>query len=177
MDAGGVAEREPHICAGRQSCQRRERPDCIGAQAASETRLESRVKHPCYDPDRYGGENHVKYRLVDLIPPSECIVRAQVEYSVGAQRGRRSIIQVEEPDRAVNQRESHRYQRVHRAHGEPVERELHSLIGGLGYLPEDIERGQNGQRYSQNRALVITVSEQHLAPLGFLASRRSSADG
>ena len=84
-------------------------------------------------PRRYArghcGEDNADVEVVDLVAPLQGLLRAQIEDAVSAQSGGRAVVQVKEPDRAVNDGEPHREQGVHGPDRQAVERKLQGLVG------------------------------------------------
>ena len=96
------------------------------------------MKRPgCYSSS-HSREHDIYNWLVDLIAPAKCIEGTQVKYAVSAQCGGSAVIEVEKPDRAVNQRVAGCNQGIHRTHSQSVERELKCLVRGLCNFPDDV---------------------------------------
>ena len=81
----------------------------------------------------------------------------QVEDAVCAHRGSGAVVEIEEPYGAVDEGEAQGEKRVHRANRQAVERELHGLIGRLGYLPDHVGSGYCGQGRRKDPASAFTV--------------------
>ena len=75
-------------------------------------------------------EDHVHYRCVDLVLAAQRLAGTEVEDAVRADRGGRSVVEIEEPDRAVDKCEADREEGVDRADGETVEGELQAPVSG-----------------------------------------------
>ena len=104
------------------------------------------------DPGSYsrsdGGEDNIDVEVVGLEPVSVPL-RPQIEDAVSAQGGGGAVIEVKEPDCAVDQGEADGQKGVHRAHRQAVEGELERLLTGLVDLPSDIAGDHNRQRHGQ----------------------------
>ena len=107
------------------------------------------VECPGDDTGGHRGVEDVHEYVVHRIQPAEGLLRPQVEYAVCAQRSRRSIVQIEEPDGAIDQSKPHRQQGVHRPHRQAVEGKLQGLVGRLADLPTDVSRGGCCEYYCQ----------------------------
>ena len=108
---------------------------------------------------RHHAGNHCRKQCVDhgvlhLVQAPNCLLGAQVEDPVGPDGSRGAVVEVKEPDGAVNKGEAHGKQRVHRADGEAVKRKLHRLGGGLGDLPRKVRDDQCCQDNCQDVALA-----------------------
>ena len=107
--------------------------------------------------------------------PRHDVVGAQVEYPVGPEGCGRAVVQVEEPDGAIDQREPHCQQRVDRANGQAVERELQRLFRGLADLPADVGHSQSkegGVEKAARRLQPCRQASVHATPRHRLRRRR-----
>ena len=112
----------------------------IGFTSRSKAGVHAFVEGPGHDAGGHCGVEDVHEYVVDRVQPAEGLLRPQVENAVCAQRRRRSIVQIEEPDGAIDQSKPHRQQGVHRPHGQAVEGKLQGLVGRLADLPTDVGR-------------------------------------
>ena len=87
-------------------------------------------------------------------------MRPQVEDAVRAERSRRAKIEIEEPDRTVDEGKPHGQHGVYGPNGQAVERELHSLFGRLADLPADIGRSSCCEYYCQEVIQADTLCNQ-----------------
>ena len=104
-------------------------------------------------------------------------MRPNVEDAVGAYSSGGAVVQVEEPDGAVHQREPYGKQSVNRSDGQPVEGELGGLLGGLGYLPDDIGHRHRCQCDGQEPTRTGTAYNQAAPQEHFNRKVLEYADG
>ena len=88
-------------------------------------REEDLVERPCNHAGNNGGKQHVDHGVLHLVQAANRLFRTQIEDPVRPDGGRGAIVEVKEPDGAVDEGKAHGQQRVYRAHGEAVERKLH----------------------------------------------------
>ena len=94
------------------------------------------------------------------MPPPQELLGPHVENSVRAQGGGGAVVEVEEPDSAVDDGEPHRQQGVHGADRQAVKSELEGLFRGLAYFPRDVGRDDGDQKGCQNPAPVSKSVKQ-----------------
>ena len=132
-----------------------------------ETVAEARVERPRDNAGHDDGEDEVYVQLVDLVLAADHVVGAEVEDPVGAQGRGCAVVQVEEPDGAVDQGEAHGQERVDRADGEAVEGELQRLLRGLADLPADVPHCQGkegGVEKAARRVQACRQASVHATP-------------
>ena len=121
------------------------------------------VEGPRDHSGSHGGK-HGGHIGVGVVVAAEAVLRPEVEDAVSAYGGGGPVVEVEEPNGAVDDGEAHREEGVDCAYGQAVEGELHGLIGGLGDLPGEIRDYGYGQRRRQDSAMVITTGKQTAPP-------------
>jgi len=62
------------------------------------------AERPGDDPGNHGREDDVDEVIVDVVTTAQEVLRSQIEDAVSPQRRGGSVVQVEEPDRAVDER-------------------------------------------------------------------------
>ena len=161
------------------ACSRRKRPHTRAhegwAEAGAKPVIESGMKHPSGDSCSHCGKHDVNVRAVYRVQSTKGFLRPQVENAVSAKGSCGAIVQIEKSDGTVSDGtvedgKSHRQQRVHRAHRQPVERELQGLVGGLADFPPDVRRHQGSQHDRKGPPLAYKIAKQ-LNPLTMLRYR------
>ena len=122
--------------------------------------VKGHVERPSNDAGNDCGKKDIDEGIIYVVSTAEYVLRSQVEDAVGAQSSGRAVVQVKEPNRAVDQGEAHGEQCVHGAHGQAVERELQGLGRGLDNLPAEVCDDGGGQNRCQRSALVLAISQQ-----------------
>ena len=102
------------------------------------------VQRPRDHSGGHGGK-HSGHVGVGVVLAAEAVLRPEIEDAVCAYGGRCAVVEIEEPNGAVDDREAHREKRVHGPHGQTVEGELYGLVGRLSDLPGDIGDYRCGQ--------------------------------
>ena len=112
------------------------------------------MQGPGDDASGQRGKDDIDVEVVDIVAP-DAFVSTQVEDAVGAERGGCSVIQIKEPDGAVDEGETHRQQGIDGADSQAVEGKLQGLVGGLADLPADVRCDREGQDNRQQPPPVL----------------------
>ena len=130
------------------------------AEARSEPAVEGDVKGPGDHSSDDHGEDAIHIGTIHRMLAAQDLLTSEVENAVGSQGGSGSVVQIKEPDRAVNDGEPQRQQRIHGADGEAVESELQGLVRGLADFPADVGRDEGDQYDREQLAPVGEVAKQ-----------------
>ena len=95
-----------------------------------------------------------------MIKPPQCVLGHEIEHAVCSEGCGSAVVQVEEPNGAVNDGKSHGQESIDGSHRETVESELKGLVGRLGDLPKHVGRDQDNQRYGEEFKLIATICQR-----------------
>ena len=161
-----VGEDESRVDPAARGHQHAHAPAETGSKVR-EAGAQACVKGPGNHASHDDSEDEVDVQLVDLVLAAHHIVGAEVEDPVGPQGCGRAVVQVEEPDGAVDQGEPQGQQCVDRAHGQAIEGELQRLLRGLADLPADIPHSQgkeSGVEKAARRLQPCRQASVHATP-------------
>ena len=117
---------------------------------------EACLETPSGHAGHHEGEYDVNVKIVDFeLPDLEGVFGPEVENAVCADGSGSAVIEIEEPNRAVDEGEADGKQGIDGTHGCAVECELQGLVSRFADLPADVAYEDNGKNYGEDLAAGV----------------------